>query len=486
VANKTPARSRANTEALAEKSFLARSLGLASLRFVHTAEVGGAVLLLAALIALAWANSPWKQSYHDLFHTPIVLKIGNFDLAVPDSPAEGHDEAPASGAAEGHGGPAEGMTLHHWINDGLMVIFFFIVGLEIKHELVEGQLAGVKRATFPVVLALGGMVAPALIYLALNLGGKGANGWGVPMATDIAFAVATLALLGKRVGATLRILLLAFAIADDLGAIAVIAIFYTESISWVALGVAAGLFLLVLLMQRLGVLDIAPYIFVGVLLWAAMLASGIHATIAGVVLGLLTPTMPFFPIRKYRQEFSALEQEFQKALDEGRDDDAEYHLGRIERLTLGTEPVLDRLIRLVHPWSAFVVLPIFALANAGVAINSAALSAAAGSPITWGIMLGLVVGKPLGITGFAWLATRIGLVSLPEGVTFRHLIGLGLLGGIGFTVALFITDLAFSDPALIEQAKIGILAASFVSAVVGYLYLLRAMRLAPEPAPTPS
>ncbi len=457
----TPARSRAKSATLAERSFLARRLGPDTLRFVHTAELGGAVLLAAALIALVWANSPWSESYEALLHTPISLQIGGFDLRVPT----------AAGAEGTTDHPADGMTLHHWINDGLMVIFFFVVGMEIKREVVEGELAGIRRATLPVVVALGGMILPALIYVGLNWGGKSVSGWGVPMATDIAFALGALALLGDRVPAQLRVLLMAFAVADDLGAIAVIAFFYTESLSLVALGVAAALIVLVVVMRRLGVLDIGPYLVVGVLLWGAMLVSGVHATIAGVVLGLLTPSRPWFEMGRYRDELNRLERELQAALDAEDRDQADFILGQIEKLTVGTESVLDRLVREIHPWSAFGVLPLFALANAGVRLDLGTLGAAVSGPVFWGVFLGLLVGKPLGITVLTWLATKARLVQLPQDVSWNQLVGIGLLGGIGFTVALFITELAFRDAAAVAHSKLGILAASLLAAVIGLLVL---------------
>lgn len=461
----TPARSRAKSAALADRSFLARKLGPDALRFVHTAELGGAVLLVAALVALIWANSPWRGSYEALLHTPISLQIGTFDLKVP----AGGESATAEGR------PADGMTLHHWINDGLMVIFFFVVGLEIKREVVDGELAGLRRASLPVVIALGGMIAPALIYVAFNRGGPNAAGWGVPMATDIAFALGALAILGDRVPAALRVILMAFAVADDLGAIAVIAVFYTESLSLGALGVAIGLVLLVLVMRRLGVLDIGPYLVVGVLLWGAMLVSGVHATIAGVVLGLLTPSKPWFEMGRYRDELNRLERELQAALDAEDRDQADFILGQIEKLTVGTESVLDRLVREIHPWSAFGVLPLFALANAGVRLDLGTLGSALTGPVFWGVFLGLLVGKPLGTTGLTWLAARAGLVRLPEDVTWKQMAGLGLLGGIGFTVALFITELAFGNPEAVAHSKLGILSSSLLATVGGVLYLRKAL-----------
>ena len=468
--------------------------------FIHTAEAGGAVLFVAALIALIWANSPWGESYFKLFHTPIHVSIGDFELAPPseqseehepeasaetspdaesvpvpaaDPEAEGAAEPEGKSEAEGEEGHEEhGMTLHHWINDGLMVLFFFVVGLEIKRELVMGELAGLRRAALPAAIALGGMIAPASIYVLINLVHPSGvmRGWGVPMATDIAFAVGVLALLGSRIPNAVRVLLLAFAIVDDIGAILVIAVFYTEQLSMVALG-SAVLTVLVYLMRRVGVLNVGPYIFVGALVWACLLASGVHATIAGVVLGLMTPSAPRLDMKLFNDALDRLQSEYAEAMKREDEDAASYALGQIEQLTLATESILDRLIRSIHPWSAFIILPIFALANAGVALNAESLTAAVSSPVLWGVALGLVIGKPIGTTLLAWISVRLGLVSLPEGTTFKQIFGIGMLGGIGFTVALFITDLAFADPIQTDASKIGILVASAVAGVVGIIYL---------------
>ena len=469
----------------AEHSALARHVGRPALTFLHTAEAGGLVLLVAAVAALGWANSPWGASYFEFFHTPVEIRVGEFVLAPPGDaqqahPTESASEAPAPpGEREDPSAELEhGMTLHHWINDGLMVIFFFVVGLEIKRELVQGELAGVRRAALPAAIALGGMIVPAGIYAAINATSPGGaiHGWGIPMATDIAFAVGVLALLGDRVPNAVRVLLLAFAIVDDIGAILVIAIFYTTNLSWIALGLAAGLLLLIVAMRWVGVMDIGPYFFVGILVWICTLCSGVHATIAGVALGLMAPSAPWFDLRRYSRELDRLQSEYNVALETDDEEMAMVILGRIEKLTQGTESVLDRLVRQIHPWSAFLVLPIFALANAGVVIDAESLKAAVDSPVLWGVLLGLLVGKPIGTTGLAWAAVKLNLVALPEGVNFRQLFGIGLLGGVGFTVALFITDLAFDSPTATDASKIGILAASLLAGIVGLIYLRTALR----------
>jgi len=477
-----PARSVGKTEVHAQRSLLARRVGLRALAFVHMAELGGAVLFVAALAAMIWANSPWRDSYIRIFQMPVELTFGEFSLAppghggsvngiqAPDAESAAHGvaaEAPAETASHGHA-----MTLHDWINDGLMVIFFFVVGLEIKRELVVGSLSGLRRAAFPAMVALGGMILPATIYAVFNVFGPEGSlrGWGIPMATDIAFALGVLALLGDRVPGIVRVMLLAFAIVDDIGAILVIAVFYTESLSMVALGGAVALVGVIYIMQRVGVLDVGPYLFVGTLVWACTLVSGVHATIAGALLGLLTPARPWFSLDEYSQALDTIQRDLNKALSEGDTERAELLLGKIEKLTQGTEPVLDRLIRLVHPWSAFVVLPVFALANAGVILEAEAISAALRGTVLWGVLFGLLFGKPLGTTGLSWLASKAGWVTLPDGMSWKHVFGIGLLGGIGFTVALFITELAFEDLARLDGAKMGILIASVISGIAGLTY----------------
>lgn len=497
-------------EVHSRQSVLARRVGLRALTFIHTAEAGGAALFLAATIAILWANSPWGETYQKIFHTPVELTVGEFSLAPPseqsngDGADHGHegtgpgghsaeDEAaadlvaasiggasalPPPAAGEPHSDSAaseahdHGMTLHHWINDGLMVLFFFVVGLEIKREMVLGELASLRKAALPAALALGGMIVPAAIYAAINVAPGGVSrGWGVPMATDIAFAVGVLALLGSRVPNSIRVLLLAFAIVDDIGAIMVIALFYTEQISIMALMLAVAMVGVVIIMQRIGVLDIFPYILVGGVFWALLLSSGVHATIAGVVLGLMTPSVPWLDMQRYSEELDRLQAQYNEAMRLKNEDEASFILGKIEHLTQMTESILDRLIRFIHPWAAFVVLPIFALANAGVVINAESLSTALSSPVLWGVALGLFVGKPVGITLLAWLGLKTGLMSLPEHTNLRQIFGIGMLGAIGFTVALFITDLAFITPQDTDAAKLGILMATLAASVVGLLYL---------------
>lgn len=373
--------------------------------FVHS-EVSGAVLLfVATLLALLWANSAWHASYTWFWKLPLGLDF------------------------RGH---RVGLELRHWIDDGLMAVFFFVVGLEIKREFVKGELASLRQAALPILAAAGGMIVPAGIYLLFNSTPLTSHGWGIPMATDIAFALGVLALLGKRILPSLRVFLLALAIADDVGAILVIAIFYTEKISLIALGAAVVLAAVLALLAR-RVNSAALYLAVGVLLWVAVLKSGVHPTIAGVVLGLLAPLRPA------------------TANDSGS--------------------MAERFERGFHPWVSFLVLPLFALANAGVALNTGQLRAAFADPVAVGIFLGLVIGKPAGVISFSFLAVRCRVATLAEGLTWRGLAGAGLLAGIGFTVALFISGLAFANDAFTDAAKVAILAASVVAGALGYAFL---------------
>lgn len=370
--------------------------------FVSTEVSGGLVLLAAAGGALAWANSPWDDAYAGLFGERITIDGGVFHI----------DE-----------------TLRAWINDGLMTFFFFVAGLEIKRELTHGELAGLDRAALPAIAAIGGMAVPALIFVSINLGGNGERGWGIPMATDIAFALGILALLGRRIPSQLRVFLLALAIVDDIGAILVIAVFYSSDVQFGSLAMAGGFLALAFALQRAGVRWYAAYFAIGAAMWVAMFESGIHATLAGVALGMLTPATA--------------------AGDK--------------------EPPLETLERRLHPFTSFLVVPLFALANAGVSLGPDSVSLT--SSVTLGVAIGLLVGKPLGIFGATWLAVRTRLASLPEGIGWSHILGIGLLGGVGFTVALFVNELAFGEPALISDGKIGILLGSLLSGAVGYAVL---------------
>ena len=412
--------------------------------FVHTEASSGILLLVAAALAIAWANSPWGGAYTDLWHARFAFDANRLTVQ---------------------------MDLLEVVNDGLMTVFFFVVGLEIKRELLQGELAAPRKAALPVAAALGGMVVPALIYAAFNAGQDGAKGWGIPMATDIAFSLGVLALLGRRVPFALKVFLLALAIVDDLGAIAVIALFYTDSISIAAVAWAVGLVIAIVAARRVGVRSSAVYIVLGLLLWLAVLKSGVHATLAGVLLAFLTPASPLHGYGDFEARLGSLLRAFRRARDEGDKEAAQGTLGEVERLARDAESPLDRLERQLHPWVSYLVVPLFALANAGLVINADSLANALQSGVSAGIVAGLVLGKPLGIFVFAWLAVRLGLASLPPGVGFVHLWGVGMLAGVGFTVSLFITGLAFQSEVLVEDAKMGILGASLVAGTAAFVYL---------------
>jgi NhaA family Na+:H+ antiporter len=359
-----------------------------------------------------------------------------------------------------------------------MTIFFFVVGLEIKRELVIGELATLQRAALPAAAALGGMVGPALIYLAFNAGGDGARGWGIPMATDIAFAVGVVSVLGSRISAGLRTFLLALAIVDDIGAIAVIAVFYGGDILANWLLVAFGLVALTAAADRVGVRDLKVYVALGIAMWLALHESGVHATIAGVAMALLTPA-------RARYERKDLEAAMESLLAEYRSVDndqsvSDYALQDIEEVVRENRSVLQRLEHGLHPWSSYVIVPMFALANAGVVISAGSLADAVGSPITLGVALGLVLGNPVGIMVGSYVAVRLGFGELPAGARWRDILSLACVAGIGFTVALLIAELAFVDAQMIEEAKIGILAGSATMGIGGYLLLRLLARGAAE------
>jgi len=413
-------------------------------RLSPPSRFGGIVLLAGAIIAIIWANSPWEQQYFDFWHSELAIDLHLFSIE---------------------------QSLGHAVNDGLMAIFFFVVGMEIKREMVHGELATPRRAALPVAAALGGMIVPALIFTFWNFGGDGARGWGIPMATDIAFAVGVLSVVGKRVPFPLKVFLLALAVADDLGAILVIAVFYTEQIAvqpslW-AIGILVG----IVMLNRAGVRSTNVYLLLGICLWVAVLKSGIHATVAGVALAMLTPSKPFYGEAEFDESAPDLLARYREARDAGDNERAQQILSQLETLTQGTESPLDRLEHSLVPWSSYVIVPIFALANAGVALSGSMISDAVSSPVTLGVAMGLVVGKPIGILLAAWLSVRVGLAQFPRGVNLHHMVGAGLLAGIGFTVSLFVTGLAFTDPALADQGKVGILAASTIAGIIGFTYL---------------
>jgi NhaA family Na+:H+ antiporter len=417
-------------------------------RFLHWEASGSVVLLAATLAALIWANSAYADLYVRLAHTPVAVGVG-----------EGTYTA----------------SLQHWVNDLLMAVFFFVVGLEIKREIVLGHLSTVQKATLPVMAALGGMLVPAAIYGLLNAGGPGARGWGVPMATDIAFAIGILAAFGSRVPAGLKIFLAALAIADDLGAVLVIAIFYTETIRVWALALGAGLLVLIALATRKGIRRPGIYLVMSLLVWVSVTLSNLHPTVAGILVAMMIPIRAkwapdeFFTAVARRladlrvgdltRESVVTDREQQEALDD------------LHRATSGMRPMGQVLERNLHPSVAFVILPLFAFFNAGVAVEIT--GATLTRPVGLGILLGLVVGKQIGIVLFSWLAVKSGRAALPDMVTWPQIYGGACLAGVGFTMSLFITDLAFDDQGLMTEAKLAILAASLLAAVWGSVVLQR-------------
>ena len=411
-------------------------------RFLEIEAASGLLLLAATVIALVWANSGWSHSYTAMLDAHLVLDAGPLHLS---------------------------MTVLEFVNDGLMAVFFFVVGIEIKREVVKGELSDRRAAALPIIAALGGICVPALIYLGLNAGTAAAHGWGIPIATDIAFAVGVVALLGDRVPVGLKLFLLALAVVDDLGAIAVIAVFYSRSIDALWLLGALLIFAVILMFQRLRVWYIPIYVLLGVVAWYCMFRSGVHATVAGVILGFLTPAHPL------RTDVDAGEVVADLRLDA---DLTATDVQAASFLIKETVPVGERLLDRLHPWSSFVIIPLFALCNAGIPLSVDALRAAAGSSVTWGVGVGLVVGKTVGVFLAATLAIRLGIARRPRGVSSLHLLGISIAAGIGFTVAIFVTGLAFTTAGLADDAKVGILGASLVAALLATAVLHLASRRA--------
>jgi NhaA family Na+:H+ antiporter len=420
--------------------------------FAHRESSSGLLLLISTVIAIVWANSPWRDAYAALWEIPITVGVGRYGIRE---------------------------SLHHWINDGLMAVFFFLVGLEIKRELLVGELASLRRAALPMAAALGGMLVPALLYVAVNGSGPGASGWGIPMATDIAFALGVLALLGPRIPLALKVFLTALAIVDDIGAVLVIALFYTADLSVIALMWAGGLFALLLGCNGVGVRHPAPYTLLGIGLWLAFLQSGVHATVAGVLLAFTIPARTRIDASEFVARGRRALHEFVAAGVAGADVlTSKAHqeaLLELEGAAEAAQAPLQKLEDKLHGSVAFGIMPLFALANAGVPLSGGAQ--ALGNPVGLGIILGLVLGKPLGITLFAWLATKVGVAERLTDTSWGMLHGAGWLGGIGFTMSLFIAGLAFESATLLTQAKLGILAASFFAGAVGWLLLRRAAPL---------
>lgn len=420
-------------------------------RLLGHETAGGVVMLVAAVAAILWANSPWSQSYADLWSTPLRVELGGV-LAL------------------------DHLSLQAWVNDALMTVFFLLVGLEIKREIVHGELQEARAVALPVVAALGGMIVPAGVFWAFNAGGAGGDGWGIPMATDIAFAVGVVTLLGRRVPLAGKVFLLTLAIADDIGAIVVIAVFYTGDMSagWLV-GALVGLGV-IFVMRRADVQALAPYLTVGALVWLALLESGVHATLAGVALGLLTPAWPLRSPRRYPREarrlLDQIERSYYDRVVTGDEFAVNEHLiAEVSRLSMHSTSPLERLERALSPWVAFVIVPTFALANAGVSLSGSAIGGLLSDPVTVGVTLGLVVGKPVGVLAASFVAVKVGVGRLPEGTTWLQMTGLAVCAGIGFTVALFVTSLSFTEPALGDSAKVGILAGSLLAGVAGFLLL---------------
>jgi Na+:H+ antiporter, NhaA family len=424
-------------------------------RFTEIEAASGVVLLAAAVAAIVWANSGWSDVYFRILETPLTVELGGFHLEE---------------------------TVLHLINDGLMAIFFFVVGLEIKRQLVLGDLRDPRAAALPVLAALGGMILPATIYLLLNMdaGADALRGWGIPMATDIAFAVGVVSLLGSKVPSGAKLFLLTLAIADDIGAIAVIAIFYTEDMNLGFLGMALAGLLLTWLAKRVHIRSLTFYVPLAVVVWFFTLESGIHATLAGVALGFLTPARPMYPADEFDRRARAILDTYPL---EAESPEAREHADHEALLLsdISSEAVapLNRLEYRLEVWSGFVVVPLFALANAGVDFRGVDIVEALTSTVALGVGLGLVLGKIVGISLFAYLAVRTGLGRLPAGTGWGHVVGLAAVGGIGFTVALFVASLAFIDPSFDDLAKVGIFAGSLVAGAIGFVILSRSKRPAP-------
>jgi len=416
--------------------------------FLHAQTTTGLVLIIMTLLALIVANSPLNEAYEHLIHTKLSFSIGSLHLTH---------------------------SLHHWINDGLMAIFFFLIGLEIKREILVGELSNIKVAILPILAAVGGMVVPALIYTALNTGTVGANGWGIPMATDIAFAISALVLLGRRVSPALVTFLVALAIVDDLGAVIVIALFYTAQINFEFLFLAAAMFLLMLMLNRFGIRAMLPYFLLGIVMWFFMLESGVHATIAGVIAAFAIPSKPKIPPVDFASHTKNLLQEYENypvATDHTMHEKQKAILQNLkDRINAVVSPA-GQLEQSLHLPVSLIIIPIFAFANAGIAIDFSSIDKIIFEPVSLGIILGLLVGKILGIAGTAFIAIKSGIAKLPQNSSMSQVFGVAALGGIGFTMSIFVADLAFIDnPELIFQAKIGILTASLCAGALGFIWL---------------
>jgi NhaA family Na+:H+ antiporter len=420
--------------------------------FIHRQTTSGLLLMTTAIIALLLANGPAAYFYHQLQHLEIGIRIGSWSLEN---------------------------NLHHWVNDGLMALFFFVVGLELKREILVGELANPRQAALPIVAAIGGMVVPALIYFAINPHGDAARGWGIPMATDIAFALGAIALLAGRVPKALITFLVALAIVDDLGAVIVIAIFYTEKLSMGWLMTSGVFFALLLILNVAGIRKLTPYFILAVFLWYAMFESGVHATLAGVLGAFSVPARPRYNPARFSEQVKESIARFDASHVPGQSIMTNDKLrGIVQSLESGALQVQTPLQRLEHAWHlpvAYLVIPVFALFNAGIPLEFASIGNALAHPVTLGVSMGLIVGKVLGISAASWIAIKLGIGRLPAGTRFNQIIGVSLLGGIGFTMSIFIAELGFAhQPQLLLMAKTGILFASLFAGISGFIWLFLA------------
>jgi len=415
--------------------------------FLRAEASGGILLLICTAAALVWANSPWKEIYFNFWHINISINFGGYILSY---------------------------SIHHWINDGLMVIFFFVVGLEIKRELLVGELSNPKKAALPVAGALGGMLFPAVIYLLFNAGAEGSGGWGIPMATDIAFVIGILALLGSKVPLLIKVFITALAIADDIGAVIIIAIFYTQDISSISLLISFIFIILLAAANVLGIRSLLVYIILGTGLWLAFLKSGVHSTVAGVILAFTIPASTRINSSQFLLEGRQLLDNFDKAGEETEstltNEERLIAVQSIENNCKKVMPPLQRFEKGLHPWVSFLIMPLFAFANAGVEVSKDIFSSIA-NPISLGIISGLFLGKQIGIFTFSWLAVKFGIASKPEEVGWVKIYSSSILAGVGFTMSLFIANLAFGENELLDISKIGILAGSLISGIIGFAVL---------------
>jgi len=424
--------------------------------FIHRQTTSSLLLMGTAVVALILANGPLSSAYTHFMHTPLSLNIGNWAIK---------------------------MSLHHWINDGLMAMFFFVVGLELKREILVGELADLRNAALPIGAAIGGMVVPALIYFMINPEGDAARGWGIPMATDIAFAIGALALLASRVPKALITFLVALAIVDDLGAVVVIAVFYTETIALWPLAAAVALLALLIALNLVGIRKTLPYFIVSVIFWYAVMLSGVHATLAGVLGALCVPAIPKYQPERFSDQVKALMQRFDASHQSGRSIMTNDELRAVVQcLENGVHSVQAPLQRLEHAWHmpvAYIVIPVFALANAGIPLELASMGETLRHPTFIGVSLGLILGKFIGITGVSWLMLKLGIAVLPKDTRFTQIAGVSLLAGIGFTMSIFVAQLGFGEREdLLLIAKTGILLASFVAGVAGVLWLYLVSKVA--------